>query len=378
MVKVDNSEIAPALLVCDRDVLGTKLDDVVNLMRSGVGRVVGDEVGKSGRQSGAFAVALDTSFPRSPGGLRTYLPEHLGNGYWDVVELVPGIYSSITDAHYHRVHRLAHPDETLIKIRVICSGTLLIGTRREAISGGTAHIHSLHPEKANCFSYEIQPGALQMVTLHLLPEALENFGIDIRALHLAIAAANTAGTDANPSQPISVSPLLLRIASDMIQSRDRLPPALRLTYITGKSRELLTEILTSLFYGVPNSDMTGTAARETRLKRRIQEAKRILDSSGATPPTIEQLARMVGVNRTTLKTAFKATYGRTIHQYHAERRMNEARRLIEESALQIGEIAERLGFAQLSQLSTAVKRHFGCSPRELRRRQQEPDLPPPE
>lgn len=374
MEKLKNSDIAPSLLVFDQKVLGTKIDDVMHLMRSGIGQAVQDEFDKSRHQPGAFAVALDTSFSRSPGGVRTYLPEHIGNGYWDVVELVPGVYSSITDAHYHRVHRLAHPEETLVKIRVICTGSLLMGTRREVISGGTAHIHSLHPESADCFSYEVQPGPLQMVTLHLFPEALESFGIDIRALHEAITAANTAGSDANPSQEITAWPLLFSIANDMIQSRDRLPPALRLTYITGKSRELLTEILTSLFYDTPNADMTGTNVRETRLKRRVQEARRILDSSDPNPPTIEQLARMVGVNRTTLKTAFKATFGSTIYQYHAERRMNEARRLIEESALQMGEIAEQLGFAQLSQLSTAVKRHFGCSPRELRRRQRQPDV----
>ena len=360
-----NSEIAPALLVSEQELLGAQLSELVRELQKGIGRLAdGDD---PGQKPATLAIALDQSRPRSAGGLRTYLPESAGAGYWDFVQVVPGIFTGITDAHYYRPYRLELPQETVAKIRVVVSGSLSLESEGKLVTSGSALIHSLQHSDGRRFAYEIKPGDLQMVTLHLMPDAMESMGIDSAALHDAITQepGEKSSGRAIIGKAIEPASTLLKIAEDIIHSRDRLPADLRLTYITGKSRELLTEALTALFYDVAEQ-RSAKPSRRRRLQRRLHEARRILESTIADPPTIEALARMVGINRTTLKSEFKSAFGCTIHQFHAGLRMSEAKRLIEETELRFGQIAEQLGFQQAAQFSTAVKRHFGRSPRELR------------
>lgn len=361
-----NSEIASTLLVSDMELVGAELSELMRLVEQGVGRPSRDDSKRVPRKP--LAVALGRARSLSTGGLRTYLPENIGDGYWDFIQVVPGIYTGITDAHYRSPHQLELPDETLTKIRVICEGRLHVGGEQDFMGEGSVHIHSLRP--GGRLAYAIQPGGLRMVTLHLTPTGLEDLGIDSSALHEVILKESHSRSMNTPFKRIDPAVDMLRIANEIIQSRDRLPPAFRLTYVTGKSRELLAEILSALFFGTEKS-ATQLGVRTTRVRRRLYEAARILDATLAQPPTIDQLARLVGVNRTTLKAEFKALFGSTIHQYQSTRRMKEALRLIKETDFPIGQIAEELGFAQLSQFSTAVRRYAGSSPRELRRKQRE-------
>lgn len=357
------NDIAPALLVSDQELVGAEFSLLQRLVEQGVGRPAKD--GDASKPKPPMAIALDPSRSPAAGGLRTYLPEETGTGYWDFVQVVPGIYTGITDASYRRPHCLELPEETLTKIRILCSGCLWLIDSGKTIDAGSVHIHSLRREQARRFAYEIHTGELRMVTLHLTPEGLAGLGMDGKALHDFVAREHAAGDAAAPVRRIEPADRLLRIAEAILLSRDRFPGAFRLTYVTGKARELLTEALSALFSEGSDSRAT-PGPRETRLRRRLQEAQRIIDATLADPPIIEQLARMVGINRTTLKAEFKAAFGTTIHQYQAAKRMREARRLIEETALPMGAIAEQLGFSQASQLSSAVRRHYGTTPRALR------------
>lgn len=83
--------------------------------------------------------------------------------------------------------------------------------------------------------------------------------------------------------------------------------------------------------------------------------------------TIGLLAERLGVDRTRLCKAFKERMKLAPSDYLASLRITEALRLLVGSDLPVAEVAARAGFASPGYFSSAVRRHTGRSPLELRR-----------
>lgn len=355
------NNIAQELHVTEEKIIGATLPDIIDKLQKGVGVPETSAPGKS--RDAPFAVSIASPGAPVVGGLRTYLAETIGKGYWDFIEVGTSVYTGITDATYHKTHQLRLQPEELLKIRVICSGEITLTPSRVKLGPRSASINVVGGSYP--LLYDIHPGKnLRMVTLHLLPDAFENLGISLDTIKQLVATHSLQ--DGDKVYPLVAASKLLAIAEEIVASRDAMPPELRLTYINGKSRELLCTVMAELISAVSTSKPYSNINEATL--RRIEEARRILASSLDHPPTIQHLARMVGINRTRLKEAFKQTYGATIHQYHTGLRMAEARKLIENGDMRLGEIASSLGFEYASHFTQSVKRQFGVSPKELRQR----------
>jgi len=112
--------------------------------------------------------------------------------------------------------------------------------------------------------------------------------------------------------------------------------------------------------------VAGNRIRKSDIPR-FHEAKRILVNNLESSPTVEQLSRLVGINRTKLKAGFRGLFGETIQTYRTRVRLAEARRLIEETELPMAEIGRMIGFRHAANFTQAIKRHFGMRPLELRK-----------
>lgn len=64
---------------------------------------------------------------------------------------------------------------------------------------------------------------------------------------------------------------------------------------------------------------------------------------------------------------FKKRFGQTMHAYHQHLRMEEAARLLRETLLPVGEVSDKLGFADQLYFSRCFHRHAGVSPSEYRK-----------
>lgn len=93
-----------------------------------------------------------------------------------------------------------------------------------------------------------------------------------------------------------------------------------------------------------------------------EHARVLLDSRLADPPSVPELARLVGLNETSLRRSFKLAFGTTIIDYLRDRRLDVARVLVRERRLSIAEIAYRVGFASPANFATAYRRRFGRAP----------------
>lgn len=96
----------------------------------------------------------------------------------------------------------------------------------------------------------------------------------------------------------------------------------------------------------------------------IHHAKEILLSRLDNPPSLMELAQMVGVSSRTLRYGFKEVFGTTVFGYLTEQRMEQAEQLLRSGKLSIAEVANLIGYSQPGNFAAVFKRKFGITPSE--------------
>lgn len=102
------------------------------------------------------------------------------------------------------------------------------------------------------------------------------------------------------------------------------------------------------------------------LSEKVHDARDIMRAQYQNPPSLHNLAAMVGTNECTLKAAFKQEFGKTVFQYLFDYRMELAAKYLMETTWPIAEIGYTLGYDYQSHFCTAFKRKYGISPTDFR------------
>jgi len=85
--------------------------------------------------------------------------------------------------------------------------------------------------------------------------------------------------------------------------------------------------------------------------------------------TLESLADVAHMSRSTFARHFERNFGRTPMDYLRDTRLRRGAQLLRTGTLSVEGIADRVGFASRSHFSHAFQQQFGCSPSEFRRQQ---------
>lgn len=99
----------------------------------------------------------------------------------------------------------------------------------------------------------------------------------------------------------------------------------------------------------------------------VEAACRILEQNLRQPPTLDELASMVGTHRHRLSESFKHAFGTTVYAWLRECRISQAAEWLESSEMSIQSIADELGFSTGGNFSTSFKERFGVTPSDYRR-----------
>lgn len=83
------------------------------------------------------------------------------------------------------------------------------------------------------------------------------------------------------------------------------------------------------------------------------------------PPTILLLAERTGMSVSKLKSAFKRVYGTGIYEYFQKNRMQKARSMLLTGQYNVKEVGTQLGYTNLSNFSLAFKKEFGVLPSQV-------------
>jgi AraC-like DNA-binding protein len=97
-----------------------------------------------------------------------------------------------------------------------------------------------------------------------------------------------------------------------------------------------------------------------------QRVARHLQATLAEPVDWASLSSGLGVSYSTLRHVFAEQTGRPPAQYRLELRLSEAKRLLQETALTIADIAARTGFGDPNHFSALFSRKTGCPPTRFR------------
>jgi len=151
------------------------------------------------------------------------------------------------------------------------------------------------------------------------------------------------------------------IARDIVASN--LSGGLRLTYVQARCIELLCLALAQLMKPeTPDERIRLTQADLAKIEQVYDRLRREF----AEAPTIAQLSKDFGLNRNKLIAGFKQRYDKTISAFLQEQRLEEGKRLLQQTELPIIDVASQVGFNHQSNFATAMKKHFGKTPKQFR------------
>lgn len=141
------------------------------------------------------------------------------------------------------------------------------------------------------------------------------------------------------------------------------PEAMRPAYYTLKAQELLL-FLTRLEF---TEEQVLDPYRSQQVEI-VKDIHALLVSDLTRRFTVEELAKKYLLNTTTLKNIFKAVYGQPIATYMKSYRVQQAARLLRESADSVAEIAAQVGYESQGKFSKAFQDVTGFLPTEYRKR----------
>jgi AraC-like DNA-binding protein len=348
---------APDLVVSDRPIAGLSWSAYRSVLEALIGGTAGDPAHHPGRTLRSARAAAHRA-------VREYLPAKEGEGYWDYFQLSDELSISITDATYRNDHWISVEGGHFFKVRVLLSGRLLRANGELMLQGPQAQLHVCAGERGG--GYAIAAGAAtRLVVLHCAPELLTHrLGFGPGEAPYPLQTLTDRGAAGGLAVKIHLTPELLRAAQWIDASRFTVLPAVRSVYLEALAMQLLCHTVTELAVQEPHESSGGMTARDVK---RIYEARDHLAQHYASPPTIPQLARMVGMNQTKLKAGFKQIFHLTIYAYILQRRMEATAQMLVEREFSVAEIAYRVGYEYPANFSCAFKRYYGCSPRQWKR-----------
>lgn len=101
----------------------------------------------------------------------------------------------------------------------------------------------------------------------------------------------------------------------------------------------------------------------------LHKAKDILIKNFTNPPSLKSLAHQAAINEFKLKKGFKQIFGTTVYGFLQEYRLNEAKYLLENNEINIGEASSLVGYKSISHFSKIFKEQFGITPIEIKKEQ---------
>jgi AraC-like DNA-binding protein len=210
-----------------------------------------------------------------------------------------------------------------------------------------------NPLQEHSFKLEILPSG-KLITLFIPIERLHKL---FTAEDLPILRSESIQQKFYQDRPLSQSILftLLPLFKSSVSKN------LEQTYYYGKMLEVV-----SLYFSSQESDnaLSCPFLNDVNTLKKIKLAKEILLNNLSAPPTIPDLAKQVNIIEYQLKSGFKELYGNTIASYVLGKKMEQARKLFDNSHMQVNEVAYDLGYANPSHFIAAFKKHFGVTPKK--------------
>lgn len=154
--------------------------------------------------------------------------------------------------------------------------------------------------------------------------------------------------------PIDMQRIVKKIHQNQFQG------AARLMFLKSQITELLAHFFSQLETQV-----------EQPLKKedlnKLYLAKEIMSQNMASPPSLKELSKRIGLNNNKLKKNFKELFGIPVFKYLQHERLMKAHELLSNGTSNIQETAWFVGYESLSSFSNAFQKKFGYRPSQIKK-----------
>ncbi len=199
---------------------------------------------------------------------------------------------------------------------------------------------------------------LKVVSLHVSPEYLRQFVYqEIPDFPELLYNAIWSQSSAPFILTSRMNPLMNMSCNQIIANMFSGSP--RKMFLEAKSLELMTHIISQI--SEDYSDRVAIPISREDIKK-VEELERFIRQNYANLPSLTQMAESIGMTHTKLNKAFQKVFGSTVFSYIREKRLDEAKSLLEKG-LTITEIAYKLGFSSPAHLSRDFRDKFGINPK---------------
>lgn len=317
-------------------------------------------------ESGRFGFPKIKQFSDMDNGVRLELNDEVAQGYWELFRPTPGMLVCLTEGiYYEKYQQRILPKQDIITIRFVLSGKLTItfdeiGTLN--IPQASCSIMFTKEDKA--FDLLIDDGShLSSVTFHLDPQELyRNFEIDRDKFPAHLQKIIYGGELSNHLYNFPITACMMDNVMDLLNMPYE--GARRRVFTEAKSTELICRLFQEIEEDFLETPVLSTAANSVKTK--VFEAQQIFVENYKSPPTLAEVARRVGLNRTTLCEEFREIFGVTALEFCQEYRMTKARELLQDRNLSISQVAGEVGYDYPTNFTAAFKKHFGILPKTVR------------
>lgn len=158
----------------------------------------------------------------------------------------------------------------------------------------------------------------------------------------------------------ATSPAQQVVLHQIINKKDNSP--LSQVFIKAKAYELF-----SLYFSntEENNNENCPFMSNEETMTQLKQAKDIVIEHMADPPSLEELAKSVGLNIKKLKQGFKEVYGTPVFTFLLNYKLEYSKKLLLENKLNVNEIGTKIGYSTSSHFIAAFKRKFGITPKQF-------------
>lgn len=156
-----------------------------------------------------------------------------------------------------------------------------------------------------------------------------------------------------------ISPSMAIALNQMVNFN--LNQSIKSLYFKGKAYEVL-----SLYFNRgedANIDQCPFLVDETNVIK-IRQAKEIIISRMAEPPTLQVLSDEIGLGLKKLKEGFKQIYGDSVYSFLFDYKMEVSRKLLETGSHNVNEVGLKVGYSTSSHFIAAFKKKYGITPKK--------------
>lgn len=139
------------------------------------------------------------------------------------------------------------------------------------------------------------------------------------------------------------------------------PEGIKRMYLEAKILELIAVYLNETIFEKEAALPADASLSKTDMAS-LRKAKQIVDDDLISPPSLCELSRMICLNEFKLKKGFKLLFGKPVHAYIIDQRLEQARCLLEEGQVNITVAASMVGFNNPAQFAEKFRKKYGVNP----------------